>query len=169
MSQYHYSIQNDKIRVDISNDRHNLAWAFFDRSGNPVEFSKESFIMHWNHDDDKMISETIKSFVRAPFNCSVYIRFNDLPKGSKSKNFATGKLENGVSVYGARYDLISGEYKISGSGLEGAMIAYTIKGAPIYFVTGEEVGKGSDGEPLLENAKVLSRAIATGEGGYVIK
>ena len=142
MSQYHYSIQNDKIRVDISNDRHNLAWAFFDRSGNPVEFSKESFIMHWNHDDDKMISETIKSFVRAPFNCS---------------------------VYGARYDLISGEYKISGSGLEGAMIAYTIKGAPIYFVTGEEVGKGSDGEPLLENAKVLSRAIATGEGGYVIK
>lgn len=170
MAEYSYKAQGEnEIRIDVINDRNNLAWAIFDRSGNAVKFCSESFMMHWNHADDAMISSKIKSFSDAPFNLPVYIRFNKLPKGNKSRNFATGTFENGLSVYSARYDLISCEYKICGSGFAGALITYTIKRAPIYFVTGEEVGKGSDGEPLLKNVKVLSEACVTDKGGYILK
>jgi hypothetical protein len=165
---YKYATDGDNIRVDVVDDRSNLAWAIFDRRGNPIKFCAESFIMHWDHNDDNMIAGKIKSFASAPFDCDVYVRFNNLPKNGKSKNYATGCLERGISVYAARYDLVSGEYQLCGSGLAGALIAYTIKGAPVYFVSGMETGKGSDGEPLLKNVKILSRAKMTDNGGYTI-
>jgi hypothetical protein len=164
---YKFCRHGNNIRAYVDGDRHNLAWADFDLDGNMVSVCEESFIMHWDHSDDKMLSDKIKSFAPAPFDCPVYIRFNRLPRGGKSKNFATGSLENGVSVYEAQYDLVSGEYKICGSGLAGALIAYTIKNAPIYFVTGREAGRGSDGEPVLENVKVLAKAKRENDG-YVV-
>ena len=46
----------------------------------------------------------------------------------------------------------------TGGGLDGAMFAYLIQKAPIYLITGKKCGVGSDGEPLVENVKVLARA-----------
>lgn len=40
-----------------------------------------------------------------------------------------------------------------------------MRGANIYFVTGDVVGTGSDGEPLLANVKIIAEAHAS-ENGY---
>lgn len=103
-----------------------------------------------------------------PF-ANAYLRFNDPPKSGRSKNFATGKIEDGVSCYSLTWDMINQCYKRTGSGLDGAMIAYAMQGAPVYFITGEECGTGSDGEPLLQNVKILAGAkFDRQKDGYII-
>lgn len=148
-----------------------LAWADFDLDGNLVRKSQSNFNFVSDELTDAELeeaSEKIKSFSPAPYN-EVYLRFNDLPKNGKSKNFATSEEEKGVSCYSLIWDVVSGCYKRTEEGLEGAMVAYAIQGAPIYFVTGKECGIGSDGEPVLKDAKVVSRArFDSQKDGYVV-
>ncbi len=41
--------------------------------------------------------------------------------------------------------------------------------SPVYLVTGEEAGRGSDGEPLLKNVKILAKLTFGKENdGYII-
>lgn len=84
-----------------------------------------------------------------------YIRFTRPPRGGRSKTHMTGALgglEQGVSVYPG--ELIAPDlFRINTGclfdfGLIG-LIARAAQDAPAFFVAGEEVGEGIDGEPLL--------------------
>src|SRR5690606_29125567 len=86
----------------------------------------------------------------------VYIRFGELPAGSRSRNHATGQLEAGVSCYRARRR-VDGGYMLAGPGLPYAAIAAAIRGDVALLITGEECGRGSDGEPCLRNVRTLAR------------
>lgn len=94
----------------------------------------------------------------------IYIRFGDLPKGGKSRNWASGEYERGVSVYRARYSVNTGTYQPFGA-LPGAEIAHLMQGSKILLVTGDKVGTGSDGEPLLANVIIIAELEYT-DGEY---
>lgn len=87
-------------------------------------------------------------------NSTFYIRYGDLPKGGRSTNYVTGQKEQGVSVYPATYDLTTGAIVFDGS-LPGAgtLVFVSIDRIP-HLVTGQYVGDGSDGEPLLRRVKI---------------
>ncbi len=158
-----------KVYHEGHND-HNMSWAEFDFSGNLVAESKKGpFFPGLTAEEISEATEAIKKMQPAPYQ-NVYLRFGDIPVGGKSKNYATGEMESGVSCYALRWDLISQSYRRTGGGLAGAMIVYMIKGAPMYFIAGEECGTGSDGEPLLDNPVVLATArYDMDKDGYVIK
>ena len=85
----------------------------------------------------------------------IYVRFGEIPANWKSKNYLTGEYEKGISVYEAleRDNNIS----IILPSLTGSACV-TLSGVldrPMYEVTGEYVGKGSDGELLLKNCKIV--------------
>lgn len=92
-----------------------------------------------------------------------YIRFGKIPDNEQSNIYRHGELvgkEIGVSVYDCCYN--RGKYCIiypnpsnedTICDFSGFMF-YTPR-SPIYLVTGEEVGIGSDGEPLLKNVKII--------------
>lgn len=86
-----------------------------------------------------------------------YVRYGKLPKGGRSINHADGSLEAGVSVYyGER--LPSGEARAlprSNMELAGAL---SLMDRQLYIVTGELVGTGSDGEPVLRNCRIWRKA-----------
>lgn len=94
----------------------------------------------------------------------IYIRYTRLPKGGRSRNHATGELEAGVSCYNARRTL-DGGYVLAGGGLSDAAISYTLAGAVVLLLSGEHVGSGSDGEPVLRSPKVLAELTWDGDGG----
>jgi hypothetical protein len=84
-----------------------------------------------------------------------YIRFGDLPKNNKSKNYLINKLENGVSVYNA---VLDGEYyKIVLPELtESACVSLSgVLRRKCFLVEGDLIGLGSDNEPLLKNIKII--------------
>lgn len=86
-----------------------------------------------------------------------YVRFGWPPKGGRSKNHIAATTERGTSAYEG--ELIEPElFRINTggltlSGLQG-LIARAAQDAPAFFVAGEEVGVGADGEPLLRVADV---------------
>lgn len=79
----------------------------------------------------------------------VYLRFGLW--SARSKNWFTGEQEKGLSVYRAtvKDGILTPEDEI----------CYMCEGRLAFPVTGEEVGRGSDGEPLLRNVKLLKLAI----------
>lgn len=80
-----------------------------------------------------------------------YIRFGKLPKGGRSRNHITGELEAGVSVYPAAK--VSDGYIVDMRGIDAGSGLFIVQGRDAYLVTGDVVGMGSDGEPLLANCK----------------
>ena len=94
----------------------------------------------------------------------LYIRFGDVPSNETSKIYR-GEVEigeeNGVSVYPA--------FELNGNVVLGLTLPITkttlytqqhlleYDNRPCYLVTGDFVGKGSDGEPLINNVKILRR------------
>ena len=79
-----------------------------------------------------------------------YIRFGDIPENGKSYNYRDGFFEDGVSAYNAlffedgTYEIISNnDIQIFGS------ISYAAQ-SPKYRLYGEQIGLGSDGEPILK-------------------
>src|SRR5690606_36239624 len=88
----------------------------------------------------------------------VYIRFGELPDGGRSRNHATGQLEEGVSCYRARRR-VDGGYELVSSGLPYAAIAAAMGayGNTVLVNAGEECGRGSDGESVLRDVRVVAR------------
>ena len=160
------------IRVSITDVRQNMSWAVLDRdSGELLQECKRGEFMFPGLTDAELAEarETIKGFTDAPWS-DAYIRFGHLPKNGKSKNYATGEYETGVSCYSADWDIIDGCYRRGSEGLDGAALTYLIKGADIYLVTGREIGKGSDGEPIIEDARIVATLrFDSTKDGYVIK
>lgn len=127
----------------------------FDRNGNIVFECGTMF-------KNKKLSETEKSNIikivlseNIPCYTDLYIRFGDLPKSGISKNFATGAFESGISVYDSRYNIGEGAFEICGNTLIGAALIGLLSDKKIYLLTGEECGKGSDGEPTIKNATII--------------
>lgn len=81
-----------------------------------------------------------------------YGRFGDLPKGGKSKNFSTGAMEKGISAIEIRKDLESGGIDLVPYGDPSFL---WVQDRPFYELSGQKVGLGSDGEPILKDAKVV--------------
>lgn len=75
-----------------------------------------------------------------------YIRFGEIPKNERSTNYFTKEYEKGVSVFDENLELTNLRLVSS--------LANRI-GTKAYIVTGDEVGKGNDGEPLIINVKVI--------------
>ncbi len=87
---------------------------------------------------------------------SVYVRYGKLPPGGKSKNWADNRSEDGVSVFNGLL-LPSGEMlPVPKHDQEVGSILLGLRQRPMYVVEGEVVGSGSDGEPVLRNAKLLT-------------
>ena len=91
-----------------------------------------------------------------------YIRFGDFPKNGKSKNWATGDMEIGVSAYPAKWNINKNKWEIiedqleEFSALDGLTYDITTgNGRPVYLVQGQELNDiGSDGESMLDINKV---------------
>ena len=92
----------------------------------------------------------------------LYIRFGEIPDGEKSGiySYREQKIvgsENGVSVYDCCK--IGDEFRIvlpsqcKESTLD-TLYGLLVDGANIYILSGDEVGIGSDNEPLIKNCNV---------------
>lgn len=92
----------------------------------------------------------------------LYIRFGDIPTNGKSKVYngeAETGIEEGVSVYPAfetNGDIVMGlNLPITRSTLHTQQALLEYENRPCYLVTGDYVGKGTDGEPLIENVRII--------------
>ncbi|MDP9480486.1 MAG: hypothetical protein M3R38_33300 [Actinomycetota bacterium] len=85
-----------------------------------------------------------------------YVRFGHLPASGRSWNADDKRREAGVSVYAGRlaepdlFRIYTSDLSVEGLGL---LISFAAVDRPAFFVEGEEVGSGHDGEPLLEAAR----------------
>ena len=95
----------------------------------------------------------------------IYIRFGEIPEDEKSTRYFHTipiKKEKGVSCYNAvkykKQFLIAIPPTIKGSfcdTLNGLYEDYTWGLRKAYLISGKEVGKGADGEPLVYQIKIL--------------
>lgn len=75
-----------------------------------------------------------------------YIRFGEIPENEESINFFSNEHEKGVSVFNYGFNIDN--LRLASS------LACRI-GKKGYVVTGDEVGVGNDGEPLLKNVNIV--------------
>jgi len=89
---------------------------------------------------------------------SKWVRIGAVPTGN-SRNHRDGASEIGVSVYPAIWDETGLTIDLSDCTdlVSAVMIIWADK--PMYAVDGVEVGKGSDGEPVLDHATVTATKI----------
>lgn len=104
-----------------------------------------------------------------------YIRFGRMPKGGRSRispgyqmqmlartGVRIPKREKGISAYRAKWDgrrrkwvMPTVPWDSYVIGMETLLMEACDGKAPVYLVTGIEVGEGEDGEPVLTEVKVL--------------
>jgi hypothetical protein len=100
----------------------------------------------------------------------VFIRFGRPPKSGKSLNHLTGEYERGISVYRGKLNPETGVYDFApGSGSGEGLLPLLIGGKKPYLVSGEYIGIGSDGEPLLKNAEITHTLKIVKEGYIIVK
>ena len=84
-----------------------------------------------------------------------YVRVGACPRSGKSYNYRDGHHEDGVSVYRAWFQ--SGGLRaidLRDVDMASAMFIWADKDAKgVYQVWGDEIGRGSDSEPLLKKKK----------------
>lgn len=94
---------------------------------------------------------------------SLYIRFGDIPTNGKSKVY-NGEIEigieEGISVYPAFEDkegniILGLNLPITKTSLHTQQHLLEYDNRPCYLVTGDYVGKGTDGEPLIKNVRII--------------
>ena len=92
-----------------------------------------------------------------------FIRFGDIPEDERSYDASNDCYEDGVSVYGC--EKVDGVFVPTGGQVLGAMLIMH-RGANL--VTGERVGTGADGEPIIRNVEIETE-LETPEGvnGFV--
>lgn len=108
-----------------------------------------------------------------------YIRYGGLPKERKSYNSREDIYEDGVSVYRATVyaaeattskgnTLILDRYTLDLDGVDFASTMFITKSErAAYVVEGDEIGTGADGEPILENVKIVKCVASADDYGYV--
>ena len=80
-----------------------------------------------------------------------YVRFGGLPADGISRNHRDGTAERGVSAYDA-YEF-QGRIYVDMADVDGISAAFIVERKARYIISGREVGRGSDGEPVLAEAK----------------
>ena len=111
----------------------------------------------------------------------LYIRFGNIPANEKSKIYRGEKeigSENGVSVYPA-FKLTNGDIvlglnlPITKTTLHTQQHLLEYDNRPCYLVTGDYIGNGADGEPLIRNVEIVEEIkdfrVKEGEARYKIK
>lgn len=86
-----------------------------------------------------------------------YIRFGDIPQSGKSTNHLIGIRQSGVSVYKCRiYD--NNSVYIQMPSIFGTSLSSlsAILERPIFIISGNYIGTGSDGQPILQNCKIIN-------------
>lgn len=102
----------------------------------------------------------------------IYIRFGAWSEKEQSYHHWLKQPERGVSVYQAAYDPKAKAYhmvrdpQLHGEVTVIGLVVYTRR--PVYIVTGDEVGRGSDGEPLLRNLRIIDYAVTAFSGVDVL-
>lgn len=87
----------------------------------------------------------------------IYVRFGKIPPGGKSHDFRDNRTLPGVSCYRA-LRLPNGKVMLKQNTDDLRINARLLNAKrAAYEITGKEVGTGSDGEPLLANAKLGKR------------
>jgi hypothetical protein len=86
---------------------------------------------------------------------TVYVRFGDLPKSGRSWNWLTKEWERGVSVYEAIIRDGKPLLILPSPALPVAQSVCHCLQRPAYRVTGDVVGRGGDGEPVLANVRII--------------
>lgn len=109
----------------------------------------------------KIHSGTMFHMFQLPDNLErKYIRFGDIPKNELSLNHQTNEHEKGVSVYLAV--LYNGIYipLMPQRDSDNVYVTFTYCSyRDAFIVEGEELSeRGSDGEPLLKNVKIIEKA-----------
>lgn len=108
---------------------------------------------------------TFEGQATAPDGRPLYLRFGTWPKNERSMitEAMPSVHELGVSVYRAGYDATSGSYFIAPDEdlrMDTAYEAYMqYSSRPVFLVTGEEIGLGGAGEPVLRRVKVVAYAV----------
>lgn len=85
-----------------------------------------------------------------------YLRSGDLPRGGRSRNYATGELEHGVSVYDMT-DHNAPKTPPEGEWADDDLRDRLKSDEPWHVVTGKEAGVGGDGEPVIRDPKIVGR------------
>ena len=86
----------------------------------------------------------------------LYIRYGKFPPSERSVNHITNRCEIGVSCF----RIVDGE-PFTQSAFKDRELHLSLafetlkKRKPVYLLTGEEVGFGYDGEPLIRNVKIV--------------
>jgi len=154
-----FGVNKDKIDI-----RDGDKWAQFDIQGNILEMGKTNPYTNFRPTDAELrewlqyVIEHGQELVNNSkwADIDLYIRFGELPKGGRSRNYATGGFEAGVSCYEAEYVARESCFRLTGNVYNpGALIGHQMAGSKIYLITGKCVCCGGDGEPVLRRIKVL--------------
>lgn len=89
-----------------------------------------------------------------PSNSTRYLRVGAWRDSEQSWNFATGGFEQGVSVYALDPEGMP-VVPPDGEWAESDLHDRLASDEPKYLVTGNVVGCGGDGEPLLRNLRII--------------
>lgn len=140
----------EEQRVDDETLRKNLIKAFNTVGGK-----------HWGGLEVREILAWLEKQCKS--NKSLYIRFGDIPTNGKSKVY-NGEIEigieEGISVYPAFEDkegniILGLNLPITKTSLHTQQHLLEYDNRPCYLVTGDYVGKGTDGEPLIKNVRII--------------
>ena len=151
-----YNYQTETHYAAIRADFGNNHWVDLSPNTGDVISVGQDWITAPTDEEIKEATMAAKAAIAAGYRQErFYVRFGDLPKCGYSKNYANGKPEAGVSVIEARQNLLTAEIELMPYGSCHSWL--WIQDRPLYEVTGDLVGYGSDGEPLLKNCKVVTR------------
>ena len=108
------------------------------------------------HDETKEVAEKEKEKARSRRENGEegYIRFGEVPRSGKSYNYRDNFFEKGVSAYHAVF-FPDGSYEVLYHNPFEMFGAYSYSSRPAYRLYGEEIGTGSDGEPVLKVIKAI--------------
>jgi hypothetical protein len=104
----------------------------------------------------------------------LYIRFGNIPEGERSYDNRNDCLEDGVSVYACERDAtdedapegVDEAYYLAGTMLQ---TVFSLMTRDTYLVTGEQVGTGADGEPVIRDVEVVANLrTPEGVGGWIV-
>lgn len=104
----------------------------------------------------------------------LYIRFGAIPDGERSWDSRNDRWEDGVSVYACERDATDDDapdgvdeaYYLAGTMLQ---TVFALATRDTYLVTGDQVGTGADGEPVLQNVEAVAKLTSPkGVGGWIV-
>lgn len=158
VDEFDLNFAGEHIMVRFS-DFSNLHWATFTLDGELVKKGADYTCLPTTEELDRM-KVCIKTFsqkiARSEFNVKniYYIRYGDLPTGKYSRNYVTNQSESGVSVYGARYNVMTEAFELLDVTCAGTLFEKIMGGVEPALYSGDCVGVGSDGEPVLEKSSM---------------